>query len=184
MMRALFDRHPRETDLALFAGGELGPLARWRIEGHLNTCDHCRQAVSEFFDLRSRVMDLGELPAVDWSGMAARIERGVEMARLKAESQPRPAPAWRPAWAAAMALLVLVTAGIYMSRFRAEAAGAVLDASAGGVEVRLGDDQVLTMVNAAQQETQVQWRVGADAVSARYLDKETGNVTVTNVYSQ
>ncbi len=180
MIQVLFRRHPRERDLALFAGGELGPVARWRIEGHLNACDDCRQTVSEFFELRSRVMDLGELPAVDWSGMAARIERGVEMARR----EQRPAPAWRPAWAAAMALLVLLTAGVYMSRFRVQAAGPVLDASAGGVELRLSDDQVLTMVNAPQQESQVQWRASADAVSSRYLDKETGNITVTNVYSQ
>ena len=37
-MSAFFLQHPKETDLALFAGGELGPFARWRIERHIETC--------------------------------------------------------------------------------------------------------------------------------------------------
>ena len=179
-MKALLRRHPRETDLALFAGGELGPLARWRIEGHLNGCDDCRQAVSDFFELRSRVMDLGELPQLDWTGMAARIHRRVEIEREKRS----PFFLWRPAWSAALALLVLLAAGVYVSRQSVSAAGPVLDASAYRVELRVGDDQVLTLVNAAENETEVHWRVSANAASARYLDQQTGNITVNNVYAQ
>lgn len=179
-MSAWFLRHPGEGALALFAGGELGPVARWRIEGHLNGCDRCRQAVGEFFELRSRAMDLAELPHLDWGAVAAGIHRRLDSRREK----PGPALVWRPAWSAALALLLLVAAGVYVSQRPPTPAGAVLDASAGSVEVRLGSRQVLTLVNTAQQETQVNWRVSADAVSARYLDRETGNITVNNVYAQ
>ena len=180
-MTVWFFRHPSEGKLALFAGGELGPLARWRIEGHLNGCSRCRQAVHEFFELRSRVIDLAELPHVDWAGLAAGIHRR----RAAGEREKaRPAPLWRPAWGAALALLVLMAVGVYVSRRQATPAGAVLDASAGAVELRVGSGQVLTLMNAAQAETQVHWRVSADAVSARYLDRETGNITVNNVYAQ
>lgn len=180
MMQALYWGHPRETDLALFAGGELGPVARWRIEGHLNSCDHCRQAVGEFFELRSSVMDLGELPPLDWNALASRIHQRVELA----QPSERAVPAWRHAWATALAILLLIGAGVYLRQYRVSAATAVLDASAGSVELRLGSGKVLTMVNTARQQTDVQWRVGADAVSARYLDKDTGNITVNHVYSE
>lgn len=173
-------RHPDEGALALFAGGELGPLARWRIEGHLNGCSRCRNAVSEFFELRSQVMDLGDLPHLDWAAMAQRIQRQVEAARRGA----RPWPVWRPAWSAALAVAVLMAAGLYLVRQQLAPRGAVLGASAGGVELRVGSGQVLTLVHASDPAGQAHWRVNADAVSARYVDQETGNVTVTNVYAQ
>ncbi len=178
-MSALFRRHPSEADLALFAGGELGPVARWRIESHLHGCAACRDLVGEFFELRSQVMDLGELPPMDWQALSGRIHRAVEAGR----ERPRALPMWRPAWSAALAMLALAAAGIYVWQQPA-APAAVLDASAGGVEVRFGDQQALTLVNAAQPETQVQWQLTADTASARYVDPQTGQITVNNVYSQ
>ena len=178
----LFRRHPAEEDLALFAGGELGPLARWRIEGHVSGCDRCRQLVTEFFETRSGAMDLAELPALDWSAMAGGVH-----ARL-AESRENPAPvrlAWRPTWGLAVALIVVLVAGVYVSRLLEPAPQPVmLGATAGAVEVRVGDHQTLTLWNAAREATPVNWRVGPDAVSARYLDADTGQVTVNNVYAQ
>lgn len=178
-MTALFARHPGEADLALFAGGELGPVSRWRIESHLSGCTQCRQAVSEFFELRSGVMDLAELPALDWSGMAARIERRVEQER----AAPRRMALWRPAWGAAVALAALVVAGAYVAR-QAGPSPVSMDASALAVSLRMGNNQVLTLESPAQSGAQVTWRVSADAVSARYVDPDTGNITVNNVYSQ
>ncbi|MBI3667243.1 MAG: zf-HC2 domain-containing protein [Acidobacteria bacterium] len=188
-MSTLFLRHPEETDLALFAGGELGPLARWRIEGHLSGCAACRQAVGEFFELRSRAMDLAELPALDWSQIAARIHRRVEQERESSRSSFRGLTLWRPAWSLALALLVLLGSGAYVTYQRVlpgrAGSGAVqLDATADAVELRVGERQVLTLMNTAQNETQVHRRVSADAVSARYLDADTGNITVNNVYVQ
>jgi hypothetical protein len=72
-MSLLFIGHPKETDLALFAGGELGPLARWRIEQHLQQCNGCQDAVADFFHLQSEVSALAETPAVDWKALAHNI---------------------------------------------------------------------------------------------------------------
>jgi len=180
-MSTLFFRHPGEADLALFAGGELGPLARWRIEGHLSRCAPCRKVVCEFFELRSKVIDLAELPPIDWAQLAARIHRQAE----GAGESSAPATMLRPAWGAVAALLVLIAAGLYLINPFPKPAGPVrLDASAGGVELRVGDRQVLTLLNTSEKETQVSWRVSADAVSARYLDASTGLITVNNVYAQ
>ena len=186
-MSTLLFRHPNEADLALFAGGELGPLARWRIEGHVSGCDACRQAVADFFELRSRVMDLGELPQLDWAGMTAGIHRRYAQER----KQPSPwAAVWswmvRPSWAPTLALLALLAVGGYISRRYgppANANGVSVGASARAVELRVGGQQVLLM-NAPQNATQVNWRVTADTASARYLDPDTGNITVNNVYAQ
>ena len=177
-MKILLWRHPNDGDLALFAGGELGPLARWRIEGHLNGCDRCRQVVSEFFELRSQVMDLGDLPHLDWVAFGERIRRGVERARQQ------PAPVWRPAWGAAVAFAVLLVVGVYVTRHEMAPVGPVLGASAAGVELRVGSRQILTLVHAADAAAPVQRLVVAGAVSASSIDQETGNITVTNVYSQ
>lgn len=178
-MTTLFVRHPDEADLALFAGGELGPVSRWRIESHVSGCAHCRQAVSEFFELRSRVMDLAELPAIDWSGMAGQIRQRVEQER----AAPRTVTLWRPAWGAALALLALMVAGAYVAR-QASPQPVSMAASASSVSLRVGNNQVLTFENPAQSGAQVNWRVSADAVSARYVDPDTGNITVNNVYSE
>ena len=65
----------------------------------------------------------------------------------------------------------------------ASAGGPVLGASANGVEVRTDTGQVLTLVHDPDPAGAV-GLVSADAVSARTIDPDTGNITVTNVYAQ
>ncbi|MCB1021972.1 MAG: zf-HC2 domain-containing protein [Acidobacteria bacterium] len=109
-MSAFFVQHPKETDLALFAGGELGPFARWRIERHLETCPECKQTVADFFHLSEELSPLADIPEVDWSAMARNIE-----ARLAVEGPEtasaggRVAPwTWQLGAAAACALVAVV----------------------------------------------------------------------------
>ena len=112
-MRSFFLNHPRETDLALFAGGELGPLARWRIERHLDKCAGCQADVSDFFHLQSDLSDLAELPAVDWQALAHRIKVAASQAEPETEAVSvagwfaRPA-AWRLGVVSATALCAFV----------------------------------------------------------------------------
>ena len=88
-MSLLFIGHPSEADLALFAGGELGPLARWRIEKHLTDCDGCRETVSDFFHLQSEISELSDLPSLDWSALASRIKLGVADAQSAPQREQR-----------------------------------------------------------------------------------------------
>ena len=129
------------------------------------------------------MIDLGELPQVDWAGMSAAIRR--RAAAERREVRPWPVRL-RPSWAPALALLVLLALGGYISRRYGPPASepVSLGASAQGVELRMGNQQVLTFMPAPQNATQVNWRVSADAVSARYVDAHTGNITVNNVYSE
>ncbi len=87
-MSAFFISHPRESYLALFAGGELGPLSRWRIERHLEGCDHCRDAVSDFFRLHSELNELTDTPDVDWGALKLAIHNDVTTARAQGHTAP------------------------------------------------------------------------------------------------
>jgi hypothetical protein len=121
-------------------------------------------------------MDLADLPHLDWVGMTSSIQRRLEAERR----QPARVQALRPAWGAALAVILLAT-GFYLSRIPAKT---VLDASGGSVELRMGSGPVLTLMNTAESESQVLRRVSAGAVSARYLDKDTGYITVNHVYEE
>ncbi len=112
-MSLFFLNHPRETDLALFAGGELGPIARWRIERHLDKCGRCQTEVADFFHLQSDLSDLAELPAVDFQALAHRIK--VAAAQDQPETEPvsvagwfRQPAAWRLGVVSAAALCAFV----------------------------------------------------------------------------
>ena len=120
-MSLLFVGHPKETDLALFAGGELGPLARWRIERHLQGCEWCRETVADFFHLQGDLAELAELPSLDWDGIARQIRERLDdpaavAEPVVAEAVPAEAPRraavrpviWRLGFAMAAAVSVAV----------------------------------------------------------------------------
>ena len=89
-MSVFFIGHPKETHLALFAGGELGPVARWRIEKHLQNCESCQMTVSDFFHLQGDLGELSRLPSsVDWDSLALRIREAVaEGGETRSEPSP------------------------------------------------------------------------------------------------
>lgn len=119
-MSAFFLRHPKETDLALFAGGESGPLSRWRVERHIESCSECKAAVSDFFHLSEQLQPLADLPDLNWDAMALGIER-----RLAAEEgvQERRLAMPAMAWAASLAA-VAVICGVVVVRQQQPAAPA------------------------------------------------------------
>ena len=83
-MSFFFLQHPTEADLALFAGGEAGPLARWRIERHLDRCGSCRDVVADFFHLQSDLGELAEVPQLDWDVFAWQIKAAAAQAESPA----------------------------------------------------------------------------------------------------
>jgi len=94
----VFAAHPTEQDLALFAGGELGPLSRWRIERHLESCGACKTEAAEYFHLTDKLSVLAEIPDLDWDALAHNIR----VAASHAAPEPRPA-ATRWIWGASAA---------------------------------------------------------------------------------
>lgn len=93
-MSVLWTQHPAEADLALFAGGELGPIARWRIERHVESCQQCKESVADFFHLQEDLAELAQTPALDWDVFGAQIQAAVATARVADDQSQTRANSW------------------------------------------------------------------------------------------
>ncbi|MEP6714921.1 MAG: hypothetical protein ABJC09_05065 [Terriglobia bacterium] len=178
--------HPSEPQLALFAGGECGPLARYRVGRHVRGCARCADEVNQFEDLRQEVAEIAP-PDLDWEQlsleMRANIHVGLEAGQCIRPTHT-PGLRWNPRFAVACgSLLLLVAAGLAMRSSAPEVvkgAGPVIESTGSGLELRSGANS-MTILNhhgaAAGQTVSSRGEIGA-----RYIDGETGAVTINNVY--
>ncbi len=187
-------KHPDVKSLALYAGGETGVFGRWRAAAHLASCQECRREVEAFRRtravLRAAAADLP--PGSDWAEMEAEMKANIRLGLAAGEivNGPIAAPqrlGWRAAAGVAMATLMVV-AGWFLNVPRpgrlaeVRAQGVVLEATQAGLEVR-ENGRALTMLQPAS--TPVTYSVSAaGSLRARYVDGDTGQVTITNVYAQ
>ena len=63
-------QHPNENDLSLYAGNDLGRMARLRVDWHLRTCGKCQQEVTDFSSLRADILRNVPEPNVNWENVA------------------------------------------------------------------------------------------------------------------
>jgi hypothetical protein len=182
--------HPSENDLALLAGGDSGRVQRFLHERHVRACADCQEKVAAFEDLRSEFAGL-EPPSLDWNRlsaeMRANIRVGVEAGQCVRSA--RLSRRWNPRLTMAFASLLLLVGLSFLltdSHQRrvpaAQAAAPVLQSTGFGIELRTGANS-LTLRNlhgvAADQSVSA---VGE--IRARYIDTESGAVTINNVYLQ
>lgn len=182
-------KHPGAEDLALYAGGELGALDRWRLSAHLAACDGCRGEVEAFRQTRQRLREEAELPAgFDWASLETEMQANIRLG-LAAGRIVTPVPAapqrlgWRAAAGLALATAVVLT-GVFLNlpQPNRQTQGIVLEATDAGLELR-ENGRTLTMLQPAS--TTVTYTVNAEgSMRARYIDSDTGRVTITNVYAQ
>ena len=186
--------HPSETCLALLAGGDLGVWARWRAGRHLARCSRCRQEVEEFRTARDRLRysHAGMPDGVNWDWLAREMIANVHVGLAAGECVgPDEAEVQRFGWrtvAAVATVAALVLFGVWLQGPRprpAKAAwvdGTVLEATSGGIELRQGDRMLSLRHPEAGDVTFVVNTQGT--LRARYIDSETGQVTIHNVYAQ
>lgn len=187
-------KHPGENDLALLAGGEASRIQRFRLERHVRACADCQDKVAEYRDLRAELTDF-DLPDVNWNFLAvdmrANIRLGLEAGACVRETQvPK---RWNARLTVAFASLLLLVAGGELLRNAGvlhnpysptlmDESAPVLQSTGSGVEIRDGSNS-LTLLNhhgnAANQTVSAQGDIGE-----RYVDGETGSVTINNVYLQ
>jgi hypothetical protein len=190
-------KHPDQALLALHAGGDLGFFARWRLERHLAGCDRCRDEVDAFAAVREITPDLAEIPEVPWNRLAAEMKANIRLGLeagecVRADDVPlRQTPLFtgmRAAIALASVTALLVT-GIILERPAPGPLTAVADditvlqATDGGIQIRRGA-QALGLMNADRLDPRQPGTYSADAqgsLSERYVDRETGNVTINRV---
>ena len=190
--------HPDQVTLALHAGGDLGPIARWRTSRHITHCDRCRGEVAAFAEMIEVLPELAEMPEVPWSSLSGEMKANIRLGLAAGECvRPGDVPlrkslfsGVRAAVAVASVAALLVT-GLMLehpvsrpnfTRFssRLLESGIVLESTQDGIEVGTGR-QALQLRHAGASA--VTYSVGAEgSIRARYLDPKTGYVTINNVY--
>jgi hypothetical protein len=186
-------KHPSRADLALYAGGDLGLWQRLRVGRHAARCVECGSELKRFRtacnQLRAGAMEMP--PEVNWNRLAAEmkanIRLGLEAGECVAPASEPPRAIWRPV-AAIVSAAALVVAGLWLNvpdprvAPPPETAGIVLESTSAGIEVQ-ENGRALTLVY-PRSEFVIQTVGAQGALRARYVDSETGQVTITNVYAQ
>ena len=200
--------HPSPEVLSLYCSSDLPLLDRFRIHRHLSRCEHCerqsaifRASHAEFKRLAASETLTGFEAIADW----ARLEREMEgniVVGLDASRCIEKKHASRSVFvnfAAAGGMLLLFVLGWVthvpaeqssrlMTTLRGAFSGSRANEYQGPVLRSLPDgivvgsrDSSLTILH---PPTAVVSASGVSSVEARYVDDETGQVTITDVYGQ
>jgi hypothetical protein len=202
--------HIAQSDLALYASGDVAPLRRVWMKLHIARCRGCRAWVDAFRADREQLRSIAaEMPPdVDWDRLAAEmtanIRVGLAAGECVAPRKRKAAPlGWRPA--AAMAGLAGILACAWwlnmpptttLALGRAMTAiwhgrggvaiderGLVVEATSSGIEVRENGGTFGVSQGATLRPVAVSVSVQGSA-SARYVNADTGQMTITSVYAQ
>jgi hypothetical protein len=183
-------KHPNQARLALHAGGDLGFVARWWTGVHLASCPRCRREVAAYQALRDVVPDLAEIPEVPWNRLSAEMKANIRLGLAAGECVRQPEQPLRdsPGFARGRAVVAfasaaaLLLAGLVLQRPAPKPLddGAVVQAMHNGIQVEERGRALGLMHGGALNVT---YSVGAQgSMRARYVDPETGLVTINNVY--
>jgi Putative zinc-finger len=207
-------RHLPQSELALYAGGDLSPWRRTIVRAHLTSCAGCRGWVTAYRTDRESLRPLATaMPAgVNWDRLAvemsANIRVGLEAGECVTPRIRKPALAtgWRVA-AVAAGIIVLLVSAWWLNMPRAESIalgrvvqkiaqarpwkggilaledrGPLLEISAAGIQLQQNGG-TLGMSQGKERPVTVTLSVQGSA-RARYIDADTGQVTITGVYAQ
>jgi anti-sigma factor RsiW len=186
-------RHPNQATLALHAGGDLGPLRRWLTARHLDRCAACRDEVAGYNEMRELLPELAELPEISWNRMAAEVKANIRLGLEAGECvRSGDMPLRRASmsgWRAVVAfasVVMLVGGCLVLERpapMVAHAAETSVESTREGIQARNGDEHLLGLMNGGAQK--VTYTLDAQgSMGARYIDPETGSVTINTVYVQ
>jgi len=194
-------KHPSVSNLALFAGGELPWWTRWTLGRHIDACDQCRREIEAFREVQSAArFEADEIPAgVNWDRLAAEmranIRLGIEASDAISAYAPAPAEpqaptlSWRMA-ALAGGFVLLVSLGYWMGAVRkSEQLAAlrgpepiVVEASERGVGMSDGSKGMELQGPRTNPRAAIVTVSTTGAAGAQYVDEETGQITVNQVY--
>jgi hypothetical protein len=199
--------HPSIETLALHSAGDMPLVAGWRVRYHVARCAECERQVLLF---RSATAELkreanaetltGFETIADWQSlereMIGNIGVGVDAARCIEGVGSRRPFALRLALIAGLLLLfaagwvthipseqtqhLFATLRSFTGFERPAPMGTVLRSTPEGIAVRT-QGATLTILHPRSAVVSLS---GSSAVAARYVDEDTGQVTIANVYGQ
>jgi len=184
-------KHPNQATLALHAGGDLGVFARWRTERHLAKCADCREELAGFEAVREITPELREIPEIPWQRLSAEMRANIRLGLAAGEcvrtgETPLREMRWFGGARAAVAfasMIALVATGLMLERpaprHVPEDEGSVVETTADGIQMSEGGQAIGLLHSGARNVT---YTVSAQGgMRARYVDPETGYVTINNV---
>ena len=201
--------HPSLQTLALYAGGDLPGFPAFRTRIHVRFCKPCQDEVTRFRLARAELKRTTEQellancePITDWKRlereMTGNITVGLAAARCIERVGRKRMRLLRRA-VAAVALIALFVAGwlthipaeqnrhllasleqIFSGKKRPGFAGTVLETTPDGIAVRTPSAS-LTILHPPSATISL---AGDSSLAASYIDEQTGEVTITNVYAQ
>jgi hypothetical protein len=200
--------HPGNEALALYSRGDLSWRLRWSVRKHVQRCQQCGYQLEQFKSaaaaLRQETTEktLSDPEAIaNWSAlereMVGNIKVGLDAARCIENVGRRHSAGWRLALTTGL-LSVVLTVGWIMNIPAAQRGhleeslrriaglyppslgGTVVQTTPLGIAVR-SQGATLTLLNPSSATVSLS---GKSAVGARYIDDETGQITITNVYGQ
>jgi hypothetical protein len=205
--------HPLASDLALYLTNDLPLWRRPIVRVHLAGCDGCRSWVAAFDSDRESVRRLAaEMPVgLNWDRMAAEMSANVRVGLEAGECvasrihKPTLSTGWRVAAASAGVAILLVSAwwlnmpradsvalGRAMQKIvqgpwrggglEFEERGPTVEVSASGIQLQQNGG-TLGMSQGQERPVNVTLSVQGSA-RARYIDADTGQITITGVYAQ
>ena len=185
--------HPSEKNLALFAGGDVDVLERWQIKRHLSGCEKCAREVESFQAASNGLArESGSLPSgLNWDRLAAEmtanIHLGLEAGECVAPARLRPERfGWRAVAVMAAMTGVLLTAWIWNPTDRPQpglhGSRVELRSTAGGIELNDNGHALTLLHTRGRQKPIIVSAPGT--LRARYVDSETGQITINNVYTE
>jgi hypothetical protein len=206
--------HPSQSDLALYSTGDLPLWRLPLLSLHVSGCDSCRTWVEAFSADRESLRSLSaEMPAgLNWDRLAAEMSANVRLGLEAGECvaprvrKPTLSAGWRVAAACAGVTALLVSAW-WLNMPQAESvalghvvqkitqarpwrggirsledSGPTVQVSAAGIQLQQNGG-TLGMSQGQERPVSVTLSVQGSA-RARYIDSDTGQVTITGVYAQ
>lgn len=203
--------HVAESDLALFVSGDLSLWRTGFVRVHLLQCERCREASERFRADRGRARELSsELPSgLDWDRLAAEMTANIHLGLAAGECvAPRrkktPVVNWRPI-AVAAGIAVLLATGWWINmppQVTKSLERAFASVMHGRTMIPLADESGLIVTADSTKGIELHENGGSlgisegnapplavsvsmpGSASARYVDSDTGQVTITSVYAQ
>jgi len=206
-------KHVTEADLAVYAAGDVSWWAQPLTRLHVSRCAVCKGRAEAYRADQQRIRELAtDLPAgLDWDRLAAEIHANIRVGLEAGEcvaprTGRRGIPAgWRVAAAMAGFTALLISAwwlnmpaaqtaslGRAMKAMthwqisrglRFEDSGPLVEATAAGIELRENGSALAVTHGVNSRPVAVSLSVQGSA-RARYIDSDTGQVTITSVYAQ
>lgn len=196
------ERHPDLASLALYAGRDCGMFRKVALWPHVSRCANCQAEIEQFRSAQTSLVELTtELPeSIRWDRLAdemtANIHLGLEAGECVAPfrgAQSEPALTsidWRAA--AVIAAMLLIMAGAWFLNPPARrtegalrAARVEIRTTPVGLEVNENGNSLVLMHGDGRAPVAPAMIVSAPgSLRARYVDSDTGQITINNVYSE